>query len=383
MKQSNLHFEPLTLLPKTRDFFDTQTSRAIPVFIVLIFAVFALFIVWAGYAKMDDIVKAQAVLRPVDSISSLRCLVNGEITGKYYTQNEQVNKGDILLKVDDSSEATDLENTREQLAKIKQEIEENNTLLASITAEKNMAKLESGAWIKSAAFLAECDRKKNILQQQQQELKREENMPEALRTQQKINECKANVEQSEFSFSSWKNDQITQSTDKVNSLKERVQSLESHIAALERTVKNATLYAPISGRIDEVMELNTGDYVIAGNELLRIIPDGGQKLKAEIVVDASHIARIKTGQEAKLRFPGLPPSSFGQLSSYISLIPADMTVVSNMPVFEVDAEIPKPYLVSSSGEKIHLRPGISAEARIVISRDTVLKMILRKLDFIN
>ena len=85
----------------------------------------------------------------------------------------------------------------------------------------------------------------------------------------------------------------------------------------------------------------------------------------------------------KLRFPGLPPSSFGQLKGKVSLIPADITVNSNKPVFIVEAEIPEPFLFASSGERVNLRSGLAAEARIVISRDSVIKMILRKLDFVH
>ena len=49
----------------------------------------------------------------------------------------------------------------------------------------------------------------------------------------------------------------------------------------------------------------------------------------------------------------------------------------------MESEIPEPYLYSSKGDKITLRSGLVAEARIVISHDSIIKMVLRKLDFIN
>ena len=122
---------------------------------------------------------------------------------------------------------------------------------------------------------------------------------------------------------------------------------------------------------------------MAGEELFRIVPDSASSLKAEIALDPSTIARVKKGQKVKMRFPSLPPSRFGQLEGYISLIPADVKIAGNNAVFIVEADIPNPYLIAQNGEKIFLRSGISAEGRIIIDNDTVLRMMLRKLDFIQ
>ena len=51
-------------------------------------------------------------------------------------------------------------------------------------------------------------------------------------------------------------------------------------------------------------------------------------------------------------------------------------------MFIVEADIPHPYLTSQSGEKI-FSVQESAEGRIIIDNDTVLRMMLRKLDFIQ
>jgi hypothetical protein len=104
----------------------------------------------------------------------------------------------------------------------------------------------------------------------------------------------------------------------------------------------------------------------------------------ELYVYPAYIARIKTGQKATLRFPGLPPSKFGKIEAEISLLPPDFTQQSDSgPVFIVEALVKTPWLTSSGGERIYLRPGIGAIGRIIVSQDTVMRMILKKLDFIN
>jgi hypothetical protein len=66
------------------------------------------------------------------------------------------------------------------------------------------------------------------------------------------------------------------------------------------------------------------------------------------------------------------------------LIPADYTVgPDEKPLFVVEARLPEPYLVSAGGTKTFLRAGIGAVGRIIVAQDTVMMMILKKLDFIN
>ena len=208
-------------------------------------------------------------------------------------------------------------------------------------------------------------------------------MPETLKLQQKMDELRNQLQQLEYGFTNWKNSQLIHTKELINSYEDSIQNMKLRCTVLERNIKNASLYSPIDGIVNEITALNVGDYVIGGSEILRVIPSENERLKAEIVLDASRIARIKKGQIVKLRFPGLPPSKFGQLKGIVSLIPADITINSSNPVFVVEAEIPETCLYANSGEKINLRAGLSAEARIIIANDSVMNMILRKLDFIN
>lgn len=375
--------EDLKLLPQTHDFFDTQVSNAIPVFVFCVIILFLGFFFWAGFAKMDDVVKSDAVLRPIDNISDLKCISNGEVKNKYYTQNQSVKKGDLLLSIDCSSEQLELINIESQLSLYEKKSQNDKQLFECINGQSLPFDADSNLKAKYDSYFTEYNRQNLQIQEIQAKLKSEKNKPDSLKLPKRIQEIENQIEQIELSFKNWKNSQLIQITDSIHFEDEKIQGLKLRKNVLERTIKNANLYAPINGTIDEVLALNVGDYVIGGSDVLRIIPVENEHLKAEIILDASKIARIKIGQEVKLRFPGLPPSSFGQLKGNITLIPADITVNSNKPVFVIEADIPEPFLFANSGERVNLRAGLAAEARIVISRDTVIKMILRKLDFLH
>lgn len=108
-----------------------------------------------------------------------------------------------------------------------------------------------------------------------------------------------------------------------------------------------------------------------------------EKLKADIYIDPSYVARVKVGNAVKIKFPGLPPSRYGMIETNINLLPPDVTYISGSAVFIAEAEIENPYLVTKKNQTAKLLSGITAEGRVITDRSTVMQMVLRKLDFVN
>lgn len=389
-----VNIEELKLLPETHDFFDTRTSRAVDVFLYSIMGIFLCLIVFLSFAKMDDVVKASAVLRPIDNISELKCLTSGEIIIKNYVQNQSVTKGDLLLKIDCKTDENELEILRSQKEHYTNQLAISKKILSIVEndffdneidyiIENELSEINDLNFVEARSLILEYKKMKLQIEDLENQYNLELQKPKTLVVPQKIEECKNQLEQAKLSLSSWKNTKLLSIKELIQNYEEKKQSIDSRIVTLERSIKNAHLYAPISGFIDEQNSLNVGDFILAGSDVVKIIPKDSEFLKAEIVIDSSKIAQVEIGQEVKLRFQGLPPSSFGQLYGSIKLIPADITIVSGVPVFIVEADISEPYLYSKKGDQVKLRAGLSAEARIIVSRNSMLKMILKKLDFIN
>lgn len=381
---TKIDIKVLDTLNESRLFFDLRFSRAVPVFIFLTIIIFLNFYIWAFIAKMDDVVKARSVLRPIENISSIKSMTSGEVYEKKYTQNDLVAAGQVLIKFDVASDTIDLNNSNEYLTQLLND-ERNFQILEETILSNSNSLVQDGSEASNlcTTYMAEyshlIEQKTQLLEKIDRELK----LPSAMKTQSKINDLESELVLCENNIVSWRNRELVSAQEKIKSVHQTIQSLERRISDLEKNIKNAAIIAPISGSIDETLKINTGDFVMAGEELFRIVPDSASSLKAEIALDPSTIARVKKGQKVKMRFPSLPPSRFGQLEGYISLIPADVKIAGNNAVFIVEADIPNPYLITQNGEKIFLRSGISAEGRIIIDNDTVLRMMLRKLDFIQ
>lgn len=368
-----------------RDFFELKPSRGILYFTLIILIIFALSLGLASVLEIDEVVRANAILRPVGTISSLRCLSGGQISRKDYAHDMVVSKGDPLWETDVQSDRIDLENSTQLLAQLEQDEQDMTVLLEAVTADVNTAPLiNSQAWIMCEAWIGEQNRLKQQAEQTNVRLERERAMPENMRSSQKLADLEAELASAQTVIESSRSRKLLSTTEGLKTLRQNAQAIERRISDLERKIKDAVVTAPISGRIDEIRRVNTGDYVMAGEEMVRIIPQESDTIKAELQIDPSNIARIKGGQRVFLRFPALPPSDFGQLEATISIVPADVSLgAGNIAIFLVEAELAQSSLTAPNGERIQLRSGMGAQARIKLSRETVLRMILHKLDFIG
>ncbi|MDR2784163.1 MAG: HlyD family secretion protein [Treponema sp.] len=383
-----MRFTDMSEFHRGYQFFMLRPSRGISAFIITLVGMVSAAIIWACIMKMDDIVKTTALLRPARTISVIKAISGGEVLQKNYVHDGYVYEGDILLRLDVLADTLELDNSKKLMERLVNNILIYDTLLETIRQGANaavMKKMNSEeASIRSETYLIEHRRQQGQIEEMRIKLDRERAMPGTLAVTQRLEDVERELELAELQFASWKNTQMIDTMDMVKSLLQNRESLERRISDLERNIRNATIHAPISGRINEYRQLNRGDTVLPGEEIITVVPDAESTLKAELQVDPAYIAQVKIGQKVTLRFPGLPPSKFGKIDAEINLIPPDFTQGADAnPVFIVESIIKNPWLMSAGGEKIYLRPGIGAVGRIIVDQDTVMRMILKKLDFIN
>ena len=370
-------------LKKTSTFFFLKPSKNVYIFIITICLLITMFFGWAIFFKLDEVVKAKVIFRPLNNISHIRCICDGELKAKYYKNNSPTKKGDILLSLDTTAYEIELEFCKIEYKKITDDLEINENLLYTINNLKipNISKT-SESYIKSLTFLTEHNRLKSIINFYNEKLKKEINQPEELKIPYNILLAQKEYEQQLLAFKNWLNQEKLSAVNLNKVLFINKKSLESKIAELERIVKNSTIYAPVDGIIYDLSKKNVGDYILTGEELLKIVPIEGGKLKAEIFINPECISKIKMGNPIKIRCPGLPPSKYGTINCSVDSISPDSIYINGESFFVAESIIDAPFLLTKTGEKAILKSGLTAEARITVDTNTALYMILQKLDFL-
>lgn len=182
-------------------FFMFRPFRAVNMFIIVIAFVVCIAFIWSLIAKMDDVIKANALLRPISAISQIKTFSGGELLEKNYINDMAVKEGYFLLCFDASADILDLENSQKLMERLREEIIVTEYLLETVKSKKNTAlPNKSEAYIRSQAYIIEYKQFLAQIEELETKLKREKALPESMSAAQRLEDIKKEIAQENLKF---------------------------------------------------------------------------------------------------------------------------------------------------------------------------------------
>jgi multidrug resistance efflux pump len=141
---------------------------------------------------------------------------------------------------------------------------------------------------------------------------------------------------------------------------------EAAIRRLEHEIELRNIRAPISGRVEEVVEFHVGAVVRAGDKLGTIVPPG--EPRAVALFPAAAVGRIRPGQAARLRLEGFPWTQYGLLRASVSAVgnEADRGLVRVELAIDADDD-----------SQIPVQHGLPGSAEIAVEMVSPAALVLR------
>ena len=204
-------------------------------------------------------------------------------------------------------------------------------------------------------------------------LNEEEN---TLRIQQQIESAILDIKRSEAEKKKVELENKLDAANNVTSMEMLKQQNEKMVSE-----NNYSVVSPISGRVTSI-QINVGNNTVASMPLMVIIPDGSS-LKADIFLPSKAIGFVKQGQEVRLLYDAFPYQKFGTFSakiatvSHFAISPQETNAPFKIeePVYKLTA-IPKNQEVLAYGKNIHLQPGMTLRANIILERESFIQWIV-------
>ena len=114
-----------------------------------------------------------------------------------------------------------------------------------------------------------------------------------------------------------------------------LRQVENRITELDQTLVFSVIRAPISGAVEFLQGVNVGDFVPAGTEILRIIPENDDGLQVELSVANRDIGKIEPGQEITYSFLGLPYREAGIFKGTVTNIANYTNLLQGVPTYKI------------------------------------------------
>jgi len=383
---------------------------------------FALFLLWAAFAQVDEVTRGQGKVIPSSKMQVITAADPATVSAIFVRSGQEVKKGELLVRLDNPE-------SESQVGQIKAETESLQAQNARLTAEGTgqsvscqgsdcsgeealQAASESALNSKVAALHATADQArrdaaeaaatasslrsslalaqhqvqmleplaaKNIVPQTDLLEKRKEvvdlqgRIAAAQEQQGKalagVREAEAQASQATFEF---RQQALNERSQVQSKLAVNQQSLLGAQGKFDRT----EIRSPVDGVVNDVQVTTIGGYVQPGQKIMEVVPMG-EKLLVETRVKPSDIAFIKVGDRALVKVTAYDFSIYGGLDGKVVQVSADSIYDDNekQAYFNVIVETDKSYL-QAAGHRLPITPGMMTDTQIITGRRSILNYLL-------
>jgi HlyD family secretion protein len=321
--------------------------------------------IWLAVAQTDEVVVATGKLEPIGEVKTVQMPQGGVLAQMLVKEGQRVNKGQLLLKLDNEASQENEQGLRKTLiAKLNElglkRVELNHYLSLNHT-EQQVASSTLGLDREVLLRLSQLRLAGGIseLQFLQQSTK---------------------VKQDEGELSKSKLDRLRQAA----ILRQQVQALQGELADLSSkliqskvTNRYQAVRSPVDGLVFDLKPTGPG-FVAQGSEpVMKIVPFNA--LQAKVEVPSSKIGFVRVGQPVDLSIDSFPSNDFGVLQGVLKRIGSDALPPDQLSRnfrFPVDVQLQSQHLLLHSGQSLPLQVGMTLNANIKLRKVTYLQLLL-------
>ena len=375
---------------------------------------FALFLLWATLAQVDEVTAGQGKVIPSSKVQIIQSTEPATIAELMVRSGQQVKKGQLLAKLDSPESRSILAETEALQARSarlqsegtgsalslggdeatlsavrKQALSSRVAALRASAEQRRRDGTEAAATINSltrSLALAQDNvnrlaplAAKNIVPQTeladaQREVVDLQGRIAAAREQQgraaaAVSEAMSQANEASFTF---RQEALNEASQVNQKIAVNEQSLRGR-----NSLGRMELRSPVDGVVNDVQVTTIGGFVQAGEKVMEVVPMG-DKLLVETRVKPSDIAFIKVGDKALVKVTAYDFSTYGGLDGRVVQVSADSIYdeVERQAFFTVIVETNRAYLVAA-GRKLPIAPGMMTDTQIITGRKSVLTYLLK------
>jgi len=354
-----------------------------------------LFVLWAAFAWVDEIVRASGSFISSSRPQIIQNLEGGILTELMVQEGDIVQRGDTLARLHGTQFKSSVDDLRDQInsldiRRLRLEAELagqfdfavpaglSERLPEIVASERALLKARQSDYVKRA------EGAKQVLDQAGEERRLLENLLD------KKIVALIEVTRARKAFADAQNrydEVITQTElDRAQEYSETLKelaTLRQNLKGSQDQLNRTVLVSPMRGIVNNLSVTTIGGVVRPGEEILEIIPLD-EELFVEARVAPEDIANIRHGQEATIKLSAYDYTIFGSLKGEVDFISADTFEDERArdpdgdPHYKVTLKVDMTGLTPRQS-RIEIRPGMQAQVELHTGEKTVLRYLLKPL----
>ncbi|MDI1298131.1 HlyD family type I secretion periplasmic adaptor subunit [Methylotenera sp.] len=403
-----------------------QTPIRAKVLLYSIAVALAVLIIWAFFAKIDEVTRGEGRVIPSKQVQVIQSLDGGIVSEILVSEGQVVKVGTPLIRIDQTRAVSSLrENQTQYLALLAKKFRlkalandapftppdevlkdapqtyDQEYKLYTISKDE----LQSGINIARDQMdqrqkeLVEVQYRKDVATKNLESASKElaANKPllvsgavsdiDILKLEREVTKAKGDVDQARAQISRIESS-VAEARRKVteveqtfkskvrtelNEVTARLNSITETSVGLTDKVKQATLTSPVNGKVSRLYTNTVGGVIQPGKEVLEIVPTD-EALILETKIQIKDIAFIRLEQPAVVKLTAYDYSIYGALDGKVEGISANSVVDEKGNAYYV---VRVRTLKSSLGKGLPIIPGMVAQVDVMTGKKTVLSYLLK------
>lgn len=282
-------------------------------------------IIWAKFAILDEVTSGEGKVIPSSQIQMIQNLEGGIVDKLFITEGEIVNKGQVLMQIDNTRFKASYKEALEKIDALKMQIVRLNAEIANkplvfpelLTKDnEDLAQAEQALYESRQEELKQLQLALNLADKELAMTrpliaKGAVSEVEVIRLERTVNEIKGSITQ----FKSKALEQLNKARAELNALE------ESHMADKDRLTRT-TVRSPVRGIIKKIYATTIGGVIQPGMDIIEIVPLD-DTLLIEAKIRPADIGFIHPGQEAMVKISAYDFAIYGGLKGKVEQISAD------------------------------------------------------------
>lgn len=363
---------------------------------ISLFSVFLMvFVVWAYFSPLEEVSRGNGRIIPSSREQLVQSLDPGTIEEMYVKEGDLVEKGQILLKMDDTRSAAIL---RESIAKV----DNLKAMIARLRAEAYGIPLHFSKDIPQALQQRETAAYETRLKSMQEAVKGLQTSKTTLDREIQITQpmvksgVVSEVELLRMQRQSY--DISTQITERQNryttEASNELVKAESELAQARENmqmradpVKDSQVRAPVKGIVKNIKINTIGGVVSAGQDILEIVPVD-DTLLVEAYIRPNDVAFIRPGLPAVVKITAYDYAIYGGLDGEVTLISPDtlsderrnnneLKLDQNASYYRILVQTKDSVLKDREGKPMPIIPGMVVSVDIKTGEKTVFEYLIK------
>ena len=354
-----------------------------------------LFLIWAAFASVDEIVRAEGEMISSSRPQIIQNLEGGILAELMVKEGQVVGKGDVLARLKSTQFQSSVDDLTDQIvaldirrARLEAELAGRHEFAVApelaARSPEIVASERALLMARQDDYHARTEGALRVLE----EASKERSMLEGLLKKKIVALIEVTRARKAEADARIRHDEIVTQTgldraqEYSDTLKE-LATLKQNLKASQDQLTRTVLRSPLKGIVNGLNVTTIGGVVRPGEEILQIIPLD-EELFVEARVKPENIAGVRRGQEATIKLSAYDYTIYGSLKGAVDVISADTFKDERARDPEASAHYKVTIRVdrerlTARQEKIAIRPGMQGQVELHTGSKTVLQYLLKPL----